>query len=170
MDSAVDNRAPEGPARWPNRRRTRRIAALGILLAGTLAFAWLVWPTPYRYGRDLDRHRIHRFSGKSEVYDKRKDEWRTVRRGGSNGDGTWKSGGSGSGSPIGGSRSGGGGSGGGGSGNGSPIGGSRSGGSGNRGGDQWWYQEGKKSSLDPDESPIGGSRKPAKKGSPIGGQ
>lgn len=167
MDSTVANPAPAGAGRWPNRRRTRRIAALGILLAGALAFAWFVWPTPYRYGRDLDRHRVNRFTGKSEVYDKRRDAWRTVRRGGSNGDATS---GSGGGSPIGGSRSGGGGSGGGGSGSGSPIGGSRKSGGGGRGGDQWWYQEGRKSTRDPDESPIGGSREPAKKGSPIGGQ
>jgi hypothetical protein len=170
MDSAVDNRAPEGAARWPNRRRTRRLAALGILTAGALAFAWLVWPTPYRYGRDQDRHRVNRFNGKSQVYDKRKDEWRTVRRGGSNGDGTGRAGGPGGGSPIGGSRSGGGGYDGSGSGGGSPIGGSRSGRGGGRGSDQWWYQDGKKSSRDPDESPIGGSREPAEKGSPIGGQ
>lgn len=168
MDSAVDNRPSRGAGRWPNRRRTRRFLALGVLLAGALAFAWLVWPTPYRYGRDLDRLRVNRITGKAQVYDQRKEEWRAARGGRGSGEGTS------------GSRPGGGGGG-------SPIGGSRNPGSGRGGdqwwhkdspsrdrkqsrGDQWWYQEGRKSSRDPDESPIGGSREPAEKGSPIGGQ
>jgi len=47
---------------------------------GLLAFAWLVWPTPWRYERDPDvLLRIHRVTGATEVWDYSSNYWRRAK-------------------------------------------------------------------------------------------
>ena len=60
------------PPRKPGALTLRGLLiAAAVVVAG--AFAWFVWPTPYRYNADGVPTREHRISGEKEILDG--DEW-----------------------------------------------------------------------------------------------
>ncbi|HLP30984.1 MAG TPA: hypothetical protein VK150_06455, partial [Geothrix sp.] len=59
--------------------RVRRLLAPGGMVAAALLYLVFIWPTPWEYLGDNQNRRAHRFTGREQVFDRNREEWRDVR-------------------------------------------------------------------------------------------